>query len=182
LLLVLVGALLLYNFLGAPVSAPPAETPRPQRSVTLYFAAVDGSGLVPEARQIADSPREEECLHTVITALLAGPTGQLAPILPAQTALRGVSVVGGEVRLDFSRALIDSHPGGTLGELLTVYGLTDTIAVNFPHLRQLRILVEGNAIDTLKGHVDLRQVLVPDFTLIVNPPAARPAGASPGRS
>jgi hypothetical protein len=66
--------------------------------------------------------------------------------------------------------------------LLTVYALADTVAVNFPHLRQLRILIEGGAVETLKGHVDLRQPLAPDFSLIVTPPAARPAAASPGKS
>lgn len=182
LLLVVAGALLLYNVLTPPSSAPPVESPRPQRSITLYFAAADGSGLMAETRQVADCPREEECLRTIVTALLTGPSGQLAPILPASATLRGVAVVGSEVQLDFSRALIDSHPGGTLSELLTLYGLADTIAVNFPHLRQLRILVEGSAIDTLKGHVDLRQPLVPDFSLIVTPPAIPPAGGSPGRS
>ena len=38
-LIVVAGALLLYNLLGAPASPPPAAPTRPLRSVTLYFAA-----------------------------------------------------------------------------------------------------------------------------------------------
>ena len=90
--------------------------------------------------------------------------------------MRGVTVDGGELQVDFDRALIDSHPGGSLGELLTVYALADTVAVNFPHLRQLRILIDGAAVETLKGHVDLRQPVSPDFQWVLQPPASTGRG------
>ena len=52
-----------------------------------------------------------------------------------------------------------------MSELLSVYSVVDTLAVNFPYLRQVRFLVEGQPVATLKGHVDLRQPLAPDFNL-----------------
>lgn len=184
-LLIVAGLLaaLLFRYLPSLTEpAPSAEPPRPQRTVTLYFAAADGSGLVAETRQLAACQSEAECLQTTVEALLAGPLGPLAPVLPRQAAVRGVSVAGSELQLDFSRALIDSHPGGTLGELLSVYGVTNTVAVNFPQFRQVRLLVEGVSVETLKGHIDLRQPFVPDFGLIVTSPAAPPPGTSPGQS
>lgn len=138
----------------------------PTREVLLYFAATDGQALVAESRHIDDCPTEEACLRGVLDALIAGPRGELAPILPAAAVLRGVAVADNLVRVDFSRELIAAHPGGTQSELLTVYGLADTLAVNFPHLRQLQLLVEGAPVATLKGHVDLRQPIVPDFSLV----------------
>ena len=42
-----------WRYLAAP---PPGEAQRPMRTVTLYFAARDGSGLVAEDRQIDDCP------------------------------------------------------------------------------------------------------------------------------
>jgi hypothetical protein len=61
---------------------------------------------------------------------------------------------------------------------LTAYGLANTLVVNFPHIRQVRLLVEGRPLETLKGHVDLREPLPADFSL------ARPvaAGETPGRT
>jgi spore germination protein GerM len=177
----IVGGLMLHSFLNPP--PPPSAGPaRPLRTITLYFAAPDGGGLVAESREIDDCPHPEACLAATVEALRAGPVGKLAPILPAATELRGVGVAGSEVQLDFTRTLVDGHPGGSLGELLTVYGLVDTVAVNFPQLRQVRILVEGQAVDTLKGHIDLRQPLVPDFGLIVNPSAGSSVPAPAGRS
>jgi spore germination protein GerM len=146
-----------------PVVATP---PSAAREVLLYFSSGDGQTLLAEPRQIAGCELDEDCLSKTVQALIAGPAGEMMPILPSRTTLRSLSVEGSLVTVDFSRDLIDAHPGGTQSELLTVYGLTDTLTVNFPHLRQVRILVEGAPVATLKGHVDLRQPVYPDFSFV----------------
>jgi len=181
LVLVVLGGLLLRHFLIAPAPPPPAEPQRQLRTITLYFAAADSSGLVAEAREIADCLAEEDCLKATVQALLDGPVGNLAPTFPPQATLRGVMVAGSELQVDFGQALIDAHPGGSWGEILTVQSLADTVAVNFPHLRQVRILVEGAVVETLKGHVDLRQPIAPDFTLVLQTPAGAPPTTPAGR-
>jgi spore germination protein GerM len=182
-LVLLVGGLLLGRFLLAPAPSPPpaapvvVEEPRPVREVLLYFGAADGSQLTTETRQIDYCPSEEECLRATVQALISGPAGELVPILPAQTVLRGLRVEQATATVDFSRELIGRHPGGSVSELFTVFGLTNTLVVNFPHIRQVRLLVEGQAVETLKGHVDLREPLPADFGL-----ARSPAEAAPGRT
>jgi len=49
--------------------------------------------------------------------------------------------------------------------MAAVYSVVDSLAVNFPQIRQVRIFVEGKPVDTLKGHLDLREPLEPDFSL-----------------
>jgi spore germination protein GerM len=164
-IIVVLGAGYLLFFPSPP--SPPAEAPPPRRAVTLYFAAADGAGLVAEGREVAGCLVEIDCLKNTVQALLDGPVGALAPVFPPGAGLSGIVVTDSEVQIDFTRSLVDSHPGGSWGELLTVYALTNTVAVNFPHLRQVRILIEGAAVETLKGHVDLRQPLNPDFRLLV---------------
>ena len=136
------------------------------REVILYFASVDGQALVAETRDIAECQQDEDCLRDTLRALIAGSQGELVAILPAQVVLNAVLVEGSLVNVDFSQELISAHPGGTQSELLTIYGLADTLAVNFPHLRQMRVLVDGVPVATLKGHVDLRQPISPDFSLV----------------
>lgn len=165
--LLVLGGLLLWYFPGVPNPLSPPESRRQLRTVTLYFAAANAAGLVAETREITDSPVEEDCLRATVQALINGPTGDLAPVLPPQTTLRGVAVVGSELQVDFSRELADAHPGGSWGELLTIQALANTMAISFPHLRQVRILIDGAAVETLKGHVDLRQPINPDFTLVL---------------
>lgn len=142
-------------------------SPQSPREVILYFASVDGRTLVAETHTINECQRDEDCLSDTVKALIAGPKSDLAPIFPPQVTLHGDVVVSDSlVIIDFSQELITAHPGGTQSELLTVYGLADTLAVNFPHLRQIQILVEGTPVETLKGHVDLRQPINPDFSLV----------------
>ena len=153
------------------------------REVVLYFASSDGQKLVAETRAINECQLDEDCLRDTILALISGPESGLVPILPASVVLRGVTVVDSLVNVDFSQELIAAHPAGTQSELLTVFGLADTLTVNFPHLRQVQVLVEGVPVSTLKGHVDLRQPINPDFSLVeeglapvgneTNQPAAR---------
>lgn len=182
LVLAVFGGLLLRHFLITPAPPPhPDEPQRQLRIVTLYFASADGAGLVTEGREISDCLAEEDCLKATVQALLNGPVGSLVPVFPPQATLRGIRLAGGELQVDFGRAVIDNHPGGSWAELLTVYALADTVAVNFPHLRQVRILVEGAAVETLKGHVDLRQPVSPDFTLVLAPPADAAANPASGR-
>ena len=171
-LVVLVFAVgLVVGYLKSKESPQPAPLARDtvsplSREVVLYFASADGQTLVAETRTIKACQLDEDCLRETIQALIAGPESGLEPILPASAVLRGVTVVDSLVNIDFSQELISAHPGGTQSELLTVYGLADTLKVNFPHLRQVQLLVEGSLLPTLKGHVDLRQPINPDFSLV----------------
>lgn len=137
------------------------------RNIILYFASADGLSLVPESRDISDCADELDCLLDTIRELGSGPRdGDLAAVLPPQLVVKGVSVEGSLVTVDFSPELVSAHPGGTQSELLTVYALADTLSVNFPHLRQVAIQVDGAPLETLKGHVDLRRPVVSDFSLV----------------
>jgi len=136
------------------------------REVILYFSSADGQSLLAEPRQIAGCDLEEDCMLNTVQALIDGPAGDMVSILPSRTRLLGLHVEDSLVQVDFSQELIDAHPGGTQSELLTVYGLADTLRVNFPHLRQVQILVEGAPAITLKGHVDLRRPVYPDFSFV----------------
>lgn len=182
LILLVFGGLAARHFLAAPQAPPPpGEAPRQLRTVTLYFGSTDGLALVAEGRDLADCLEEQACLNATVQALIDGPVGDLVPVLPPRTVLHGVSVAGSEARVDCDRALIEGHPGGSASELLTVQALATTLAVNFPPLRQLQLLVDGQPVATLKGHVDLRRPVTPDFTLIRaagSPPPAAPPPAS----
>jgi hypothetical protein len=166
-ILVVFGALVARKYLvttpPAPQPAAPAPQPRQLRDVVLYFGSPEGTYLVAEGREIDDCLEETDCVKETVQALINGPVGNLTPIFPSHTILRGVQEKGSTALVDFSKELISGHPAGSVAELLTVYGLADTLAENFPHIRQVRILVDGKAVETLKGHVDLREPVVADF-------------------
>lgn len=145
------------------------EEPVGLRDVVLYFGDPNGVVLLAETREITGCQDSQACLETTLQALIDGPISDLVPVVPAQTRVLSVTEQDGLATVDFSRELISSHPGGSVSELLTAYGLVNTLAENFPHIRQLRILVEGEALTSLKGHVDLRQPISADFRFTRQP-------------
>ena len=58
--------------------------------------------------------------------------------------------------MDFSPEISTGHPGGSKAELLTVYTIVDALTVNLPAIKAVQLLVDGKAVETLAGHVDLR--------------------------
>jgi hypothetical protein len=168
--LLIAGGLAVRWYLGrTPPASPvisPEEAQRPLREVRLYFGGRDGMYLVEETRELDNCPDDQACMLETVKALVAGPIGDLVPIMPAQTRVLGISEQNGVASVDFSGDLVAGHPGGSVSELFTLYGLADTLAENFPYIRQVRILIEGQPVESIKGHVDLRQPVAADFRLV----------------
>ena len=96
---------------------------------------------------------------------------RLATVLIVSTefgfALHAVYITGkGDAYVDLSGEAVTAHPGGTLGELLTVYTIVDALAVNLPAIQSVQILIDGKEVATLAGHVDLRQPLAKNLGLV----------------
>ena len=154
---------------------PATQQPSPQEGtflVTLFFASPDGSGLVREGREIDACEDPADCVGSVIDELVNGPLGDLAPTLPDNLSVRGVQVNGDLAVIDLGEEIVTGLPGGSAAEMTAVYSIVDSVAVNFPRIRQVRFLVDGKSVDTLKGHLDLRGSLKPDFTLEKKPAAS----------
>lgn len=185
-LLGLVGLLLVGVLVGYAVgwllqqAQPPAERipivveeALPEREVQLYFSDPQGGFLLPEAQMIDGCDDDRDCVRSMLEALRAGSQQELLPVLPEETGILEIELENDLVRIDFSRHLRDFHPGGSLSELLTVYGLANSLSENFPYLRQVQILIDGQVQQTLKGHVRIDQPVYADFSY-ARPPTTGP--------
>jgi len=95
--------------------------------------------------------------------------------LPPDTTLRQVYVLDdGTAWVDFSAELRTGIGGGSTAERLAVYAVVDSVVLNVPEIGRVGILIDGNPVTTLNGHLDLRRPLVPDRTLLTG---AEVAGA-----
>ena len=167
----IVGALVLKKY---DVSSLKPQTPPPTEQagsvlVTLFFADQSGDGLVREGREIDASADLTESVEAVVEELISGPVGDHAPVLPYNTQIRKVQVQDELALVDFGRELVDGLPAGSSAEMTAVYAVVDTIAINFPQIKKVRFTVDGENVATLKGHLDLRAPLAPDFTLEKRP-------------
>ncbi|MBI1922160.1 MAG: GerMN domain-containing protein [Geobacter sp.] len=133
---------------------------------TLFFATPDGSGLKREARQIGICADPGECLPVLLEELANGPIGELAPTLPASAGVTLVKLEWDTAVLDLSPETVAALPAASSAEITAVYSIIDTLCFNFPQVKKVRFLVAGKEAQTLKGHLDLRGALEPDYTLV----------------
>lgn len=90
------------------------EQELPPREVTLYFTEPGGRYLSRETDVISGCEDDRDCVRALLDKLIAGPQGDLVRVVPATTRVRGVELENDLVRIDFSRHLVDHHPGGSL--------------------------------------------------------------------
>ncbi len=120
-------------------------------TIVLYFAGGDGN-LVPEQREV---PKVTGIARKTMEELCKGPqTDGLQSTLPAGTELLDINIRDGLCTVDFSQELVDNHPGGSSGELLTIYSIVNTLT-QFSSIHQVAFLIEGQQVETLAGHMDL---------------------------
>ena len=132
------------------------------RAVTLFFCRNDAQGFVSETRSVPTSLHREDEIETVIAELLRGPNAQAAvQIFPRGTELRRAFYDDREriLYLDFNGTLVAELGGGSATELGLLGSLLRTIAIDFPEIESVQILVDGLEVETLSGHVDLTKPL-----------------------
>lgn len=119
--------------------------------VKLYVLASSGQNLATDEEEIPLEASLQRQASEVVRLLL-----RRSASFPRGVELRDVFITSqGVAYVDFSRELVENHPGGSSAEELTVYGLSNTLIANFPAIKMVRILVEGREISTIAGHLDL---------------------------
>ena len=97
----------------------------------------------------------------VLNTLLAGPVDTELRTLPPDAVLLAFYLMpDGTAIVDFSEALATSIPSGIESEQLAVDSIARTLEANVPQVQRLRILIHGQEVETLAGHVDLSGTFV----------------------
>ena len=127
-----------------------------RKSVVLYFSDEEGEYLLGEKREILKRGSMKEEAREIVEELTRGSKKKLIPTLPAQTKVLALDIdEGGVARVSFNGALTKYHPGGSSAEIMTVYSVVNSLAFNFPQIKQVQILIEGREIDSITGHLSL---------------------------
>src|SRR5262249_53463393 len=136
-------------------------------------SAEDERALSPTAVDLALSSDPVLRAKQVLNTLLAGPVNSDLRTLPADAALLAFYLLpDGTGVADFSEALATSTPSGIQSEQLAVDSIARTLEANVPQVKRLKIVIHGQEVETLAGHLDLTQMFV------VNTRAAQPSSLS----
>ena len=113
----------------------------------------------------------------VLNTLLAGPVDTELRTVPPDAALLAFYLLpDGTAIADFSEALGTSTPSGIQSEQMAVDSIARTLEANVPKVQRLKILIHGQEVETLAGHLDLSQVFLVNANAVAGPRAtAMPA-------
>jgi spore germination protein GerM len=134
--------------------------------VTLWYTSLQQDALVAEKRRIAPAATTVERAKLVLSELIAGPQGDALRTLASEVQVRELFIdEQGTAYVDFSEGLSLQHPSGPWSEMLTIRSIVQTLAANIPEIKRVQILIEGREVDTLAGHIDIRQPLASSWVL-----------------
>jgi len=138
-----------------------------ERTITarIYFLRVtDGKQrLAAVDRPVAAAAPVRAAVAELLTGEL--PQGCDRP-LPPYVELLGAKVMEGVASVDFSKHLTTSFRGGSDSEGVAVYAIVNTLT-SLPGVDQVQILVEGQRVDSIGGHLDVSGPLARDDELVV---------------
>jgi hypothetical protein len=138
--------------------APPSSGDPKVKSQMFWGSATDDGTLKPVLVELPLSNDPVMRSKQVLNTLLAGPVDNDARTLPSDAALLAFYLLpDGTAIADFSEALGTSIPSGIQSEQLAVDSITRTLEANVPQVQRLKILIHGQEVDTLAGHLDLTQ-------------------------
>lgn len=154
--------------------AQPREAPEQVESrkirATLFYVSSDGTRLVAVEREVPYGASATEQARRILEEQVKPAPSQYVSAVPSGTRVRAVFVTGrGEAFVDLSREVGSGHVGGSLTELFTVYAIVNALTTNLPAIRGVQLLVEGQEVDTLAGHIDLRRPLRKNLRWVEKP-------------
>ncbi|MBI5236183.1 MAG: GerMN domain-containing protein [Deltaproteobacteria bacterium] len=142
------------------------KTDKALKEIKIYFSDEDGTRLVPERRIVKTGVLEAE-IREALEILLADPNdSRLASAIPRGARIRSVKIKDGLATIDLSEEIAFKHTGGSSGELMTIYSIVNTVALNFQQVKLVELLIQGRKASTLAGHIDISEPFVPDRKMI----------------
>jgi hypothetical protein len=157
----------------------PANPGEPLVKATMFWGSGNGDGTL-TATSVGLPLSNDPVLRSkqVLNTLLAGPVDTELRTLPPDAVLLAFYVLpDGTAIADFSEALATATPSGIQSEQMAVDSITRTLQANVPQIERLKILIHGQEVETLAGHLDLTG------TFAVNqapaPTSAAPSGQTP---
>lgn len=167
--LVVILMLLVVGCSRTAENTKPAETPKKEQivneiKVTIQRMHADGDHL---AKVQVTRKKEDSAPKTALLALLELPSDKnyFNPVAKTEIKLLSFTIQDNGVALvNFSKEL-QKIKGGSLFEQLFIGSIVNTLTEN-PEIKAVQILVAGEKIETLTGHLDLTEPLKRDERLL----------------
>ena len=137
-----------------------------KQSFIVYRAAADGSEkLLPEKFTVAANGKgiAENALIALVST--KPQDARMDDVIPIGTKVLSLRIDDkGTAYADFSKELAKKGQG-SYGEMMLCYAITNTLT-EFPQIKRVQILVEGQKVTTISGHMDVEEPLARNESLL----------------
>ena len=156
------------------VVQPPIATPSDVKVKAILFWASKEVTTALDAVEVELPLSADPALRArqLISALISNPPSPEQRTLPADAALLQFYLLpDGTAVADFSDPLATATPSGILSEQMAVDSIVRTLEANVEPVKRLKILIHGQEVEMLAGHLDLTGF----FTVRTETPMEAPA-------
>lgn len=141
-------------------------------NVVLYYPDGNCEYLIPETRLVSFNKSAEQ---TVLEEFFQGPgRKELINPIPRGTRLLSIDRKNDMVTINLSKEFIKNHPGGSSGEIMSVYSIVNTLT-EIPGIKSVQFKVNGNSYETLVGHLVFNKPFKRDRSLFKRNTAMNPS-------
>ncbi len=142
-----------------------APEPAKEVKVTVYRAAGDGSEyLLPEKVTMKDDGKSKPELALEALVSTKPQDAKYSDVVPIGTKVLGLKIENGIAYANFSKEL-EKKGMGAYEEMMLCYAITNTLT-EFDEIKKVQILIEGQKVVTITGHMDLEDPLSRNKTLL----------------
>lgn len=137
------------------VPAPSVEAPAaaPTKIIKVYQMEVKDNQTKLRPTEVSITTKDNPIEASLRKLFGQGDNGKLANPIPKGTKLIGLKIKKGLATLNLSHEFKDNFTGGSEEEGLTMGAILRTLE-QFPEIKRVQFLIEGQPLDTL-GHLDL---------------------------
>lgn len=160
---------------SGPVAWVQADTRESNRAVApepfeafLYYVDPATTHLKAVPRSLPPELDAHALGRAVLDALTSGPPAPgLVRALPENTRVNTLFITReGNAYVDIGLDPEDAGPGDTMTEYLGIYALVNTLTVNIPEIKQVRILVNGSDSAGLGDHLRLNRFFKTNMLIV----------------
>ncbi|MCX8131087.1 MAG: GerMN domain-containing protein [Clostridia bacterium] len=134
------------------------------KKLVLYFGNNNSDALIVEDREVAVN-KGDSIEKVIIDELIRGSENkELSSPIPEGTRLLSVNTTDGICTVNFSGEIIEKHPGGSAGELITLYSVVNSLT-ELDWVKKVQFLIEGTQREAFI-HLELDHPLERDESII----------------
>ena len=145
--------ILIFFFL---LSLLPLKAQLEHKKVKIFFPHPSKLRLLSDERDILVTKDNVHMIRQTLKHLLTPPPTMSSPLW-ADAAFLDIFILEKNQRVIVNMNRPDSQFGGTYQEMIAIYAIVHSILRNFPHLKSVHFLIDGNEKLTLAGHMDLKR-------------------------